>query len=158
MDRLARPDKGSSPIDVDEEPAMDAAVLESGRYRVLVVDDVEVNRLIAIDLLSRLGVEAAEARDGLEALWAVQNGLFDLILMDVQMPVMDGLAATSAIRALPTPVARIPIIAVTAGWHIDESRCAASGMNDFLAKPISIESFTVKVMKWLRPPEDRFGH
>jgi CheY-like chemotaxis protein len=129
---------------------MDATALVSARYRVLVVDDVEVNRLIAIDLLNRMGIQAAEAVNGLEALQAVQEEQFDLVLMDVQMPVMDGLAATAAIRGLPTLVAHVPIIAITRGSPADEARCTASGMNDFLIKPISIESFTVKVMQWLR--------
>jgi len=132
---------------------MDAASIPR-RYRVLVVDDVEVNRLIAIDLLNRLGVASVEATNGFEALQAVKTGDFDLILMDVQMPIMDGFSATTAIRDLPIPMADVPIIAVTAGTLIDEQRCAIAGMDDFLSKPITIESFTAKIIKWLPRQED----
>ncbi len=124
------------------------------RYRVLVVDDVEVNRLIAIDLLTRLGIEWVEAVNGLEALEAVQGIRLDLILMDVQMPIMDGFAATAAIRNLPTGAAAIPIVAVTTGSLIAEDRCLAAGMDDFLAKPVSVDSFTAKVIKWLPKPSN----
>jgi len=124
------------------------------QYRVLVVDDVEVNRLIAIDLLSRLGIESVEAVNGLEALEAVQGIRLDLILMDVQMPIMDGFAATAAIRNLPSAVAAIPIVAVTTRSLIAEDRCLAAGMDDFLAKPVNIDSFTATVMKWLPKPGD----
>jgi CheY-like chemotaxis protein len=120
------------------------------RYRVLVVDDVEVNRLIAVHLLSRLGIGSVEATNGFDALQAVQIEAFDLILMDVQMPIMNGLSATAAIRHLRIPAANVPIIAFTAnGTLADEQRCAGAGMDDFLAKPTTFESFSAKVLKWL---------
>ncbi len=135
---------------------MDAASIPR-RYRVLVVDDVEVNRLIAIDLLNRLGIASVEAINGLEAVQAANTEDLDLILMDVQMPIMDGFSATAAIRDLPTPMADVPIIAVTAGTLIDEQRCAIAGMDDFLSKPITIESFTAKIIKWLPLQDDMTG-
>ena len=131
---------------------MSAAASVAIRYRVLVVDDVALNRLIAIDLLNRLGIHSEEAVNGDEAVRAVQSGTFDLVLMDIQMPVMDGLVATATIRALPMPAANIPIIAVTAAAGGDDGRCAAAGMNDFLAKPVIAATFTAKIRKWLPMP------
>jgi CheY-like chemotaxis protein len=122
-------------------------------YRVLIVDDVEVNRLIAIDLLNRIGVQSAEATNGREAIDAVRSIRFDLILMDVQMPIMDGFAASEAIRALPAPTGDIPIVALTAGSVGGMERCAMAGMDDYLPKPITIETFTATVLKWLPTPE-----
>jgi CheY-like chemotaxis protein len=111
-------------------------VPDSGRApRVLVVDDHPVNREVARVMLEAFGCEVAEAVDGVEAVAAVDAEAFDLILMDVRMPRMDGLDATRAVRAAG---ARTPIVAMTAdAMPEDVARCLASGMDAHMAKPIS---------------------
>jgi two-component system sensor histidine kinase/response regulator len=106
---------------------------------VLVVDDTEVNLTLAGYQLGSLGYQVSFSKNGLLALEAVQQQSFDLILMDINMPVMDGLDATRAIRALPEPVCHIPIVVLTAGT-IKETRetALAAGANDFLTKPVPI--------------------
>lgn len=106
--------------------------------RVLVVDDHPANREVARLMLAPLGCEIVEAVDGIDAVERVQIQTFDLILMDVRMPRMDGIAATRAIRALPEPFCGAPILAVTAdAMPEDAARCLAAGMNGHLAKPIT---------------------
>lgn len=106
--------------------------------RVLVVDDHPANREVARLMLTAVGCQVAEAADGDEAVDMALTGAFDLILMDVRMPRVDGLAATRLIRALPGTVADTPILAVTAdAMPADAARCLAAGMNAHLAKPIS---------------------
>ncbi|WP_119422344.1 PAS-domain containing protein [Desertibaculum subflavum] len=107
-------------------------------YRVLVVEDNETNALVAESLLKRLGATVDLARDGEEAVAAAGRRRFDAILMDVNMPVMNGLAATRAIRALGGENGWLPIIACTANaFGEDVEACRAAGMDDFLAKPFS---------------------
>ena len=111
----------------------------AAKPHVLVVDDTEVNLTLAGYQLSSLGYQVSFSKNGLLALEAVQQQSFDLILMDINMPVMDGLDATRAIRALPEPVCNIPIVVLTAGT-IKETReiSLAAGANDFLTKPVSV--------------------
>jgi signal transduction histidine kinase/CheY-like chemotaxis protein len=105
--------------------------------KVLVVDDSAVNRRVILQMLRRHGHEVTSARDGLEAVELVVRGRFDLILMDVQMPVMDGLEATRLIRDLKFPQGRTPIVALTASIMPDEyQRCIDAGMDQVLAKPV----------------------
>jgi len=116
----------------DEDDAM------LGGLRVLVVEDNATNRLIATRMLEHLGASVSTADDGALGLRAASQQGFDLIFMDIQMPVMDGLAASAAIRALDGPAARTPIIAMTANAlaHQVESYLAG-GMNGWIAKPLS---------------------
>ena len=90
-------------------------------------------------LLSRLGCESVFCEDGQQALDSVREQMFDLILMDINMPVMDGLTATRAIRALPSAIARVPIIVLTADI-VNEARdqALAAGATDFLTNPVHI--------------------
>jgi len=105
------------------------------RVRVLVVEDNRVNRLLAIRLLSSLGCETAAAENGSEALEMVKNADYDAVFMDLDMPVMDGIASTRLIRQLPGRE-RLPIYALTANaLESDRARCRDAGMNGFLAKP-----------------------
>jgi signal transduction histidine kinase/CheY-like chemotaxis protein len=107
---------------------------------VLVVDDSRVNRMVARQMLNLLSHKAALAESGLEALNMVQAERYDLILMDMQMREMDGVAATQAIRGLSSPTRLIPIVAMTANWApSDEQLCKDAGMNDFLSKPFTLE-------------------
>ncbi len=110
---------------------------ERTRLKVLVADDVEVNRMLASALLERQGHRVTLAGDGQEAITAFGDNAFDVVLMDVQMPVVDGLQATRAIRLMePAGGRRVPIIALTAyAAGEDREKCIAAGMDDYLAKP-----------------------
>ncbi|HEX2825545.1 MAG TPA: response regulator [Burkholderiales bacterium] len=116
---------------------------EGRSLRVLIAEDNEVNRALAVRLLARRGHEAVVVGTGLEALAAWEDGRFDLILMDLQMPQMDGLAATAAIRDRERARATYtPIIALTANAaSTDEARCLAAGMDAFISKPVRIAAF-----------------
>jgi len=101
--------------------------------RVLLVEDNPINRIVAIRLLIALGYEADIAENGAQALVLLESAGYVAVLMDLQMPVMDGLTATLAIRSLDAAYSRIPIIALTAnGFEGVRQKCMAAGMNDFL--------------------------
>lgn len=127
--------------------------------RILLVEDNDINQEIACELLRARGVQVTVASHGAEALRLLQlptpagNPPFDLILMDIQMPVMDGLSTTRAIRALPNSnVARLPIVAMTAhAMSGDREKSLAAGMNDHLTKPLSFDELERTLTRW-RPP------
>ncbi len=126
--------------------------LES-RGRVLVVEDNPINQRVAVILLSKLGFGADVACDGAEAVEMVQKQPYDVILMDCQMPVMDGFEATHAIRALPSPVSQIPIIAVTANALTGQrEKCIEAGMNDYLSKPIGKDLLDDTLRNYISTP------
>ena len=103
---------------------------------ILVVDDIAANRLIAEKMLVKLGYQVEKASDGRKAVEAASNSSYDLIFMDIQMPVMDGLEATRHIRQLKDEQGRVPIIAMTANTQeSDRQDCLESGMDDFIGKP-----------------------
>ncbi|MEM6782511.1 MAG: response regulator, partial [Bacteroidota bacterium] len=105
--------------------------------RVLVAEDNATNQRVAVQLLGKLGIRADVVADGQEAVRAVQNVPYDVVLMDVQMPVLDGLAATRQIRALLPADAQPTILAVTANaMEGHREQCLAAGMDAYLAKPI----------------------
>jgi len=105
--------------------------------RVLVAEDNSVNQLVIERLLLRMGVEVVLVADGRAAVDAVREQAFDLVLMDLHMPVLDGLNATREIRALPEPAGSTPVVALTASaLAADRARCLAAGMVDHLGKPI----------------------
>ena len=122
---------------------------EGGRsLRVLVVDDNEVNLLIAAEMLSHAGVEVHTAEDGAQALHRLQAEPFDLVFMDMQMPVLDGLEATRRIRAR-TDRPRVPILAMTANaLPADRERCLQAGMDDVITKPIDPDRLAAAVQRW----------
>lgn len=108
------------------------------RLRILLAEDNATNRLVAVTRLEMAGHRVDEVVNGLDALQMVQTVPYDLVLMDVMMPEMDGLAATRAIRSLPGPVRDIPIVAMTANVLVQEElACREAGMNDFLGKPFT---------------------
>jgi len=121
--------------------------------RVLVVDDEEINRLFLVDLLKMNNIEPDQARDGKDAIKKWQQNQYTAILMDIQMPVMDGFDATRTIRRLEKEQGRpeTPIIAVTA-YHSQESRfeCKNSGMTTYIPKPVVIADL-LKVILPLHP-------
>ncbi|RKE86388.1 ATP-binding protein [Rhizobium sp. AG855] len=110
------------------------------RYRILLVEDNKVNQIVASRFLARLGQEVEIANDGAEAVAITRGQIFDLILMDMQMPVMDGIEATRRIIAEGGPCAATPIIAMTANASDDDRRrCMDAGMQGFESKPVTLE-------------------
>jgi len=117
--------------------------------KILVAEDSPIIRTLISKLLARLGFQAQFVCNGAEAVEAVQNDHYDVILMDMQMPVMDGISATKEIRSLPRPVRDIPIIALTANALVGEREsCLAAGMNAFLTKPIQPNALRAAILDW----------
>jgi len=138
--QFAEAEQPASPAD-DQPPALP--------LRILVAEDNAINQQVATGLLTRLGHRADVANDGAEAVALVQRYDYDLILMDMQMPVMDGIAATEAIRKLSGPLSRIPIIAMTANaMAADRDRCLQAGMDDYVPKPIDRHRLGALLIRW----------
>jgi CheY-like chemotaxis protein len=118
--------------------------------RVLLVEDNRVNLLVSLGMLERIGCAVETALTGREALERFAPGRYDLVLMDCQMPDMDGFEATVAIRARePSGVRRTPIVALTANAiEGDRDRCLAVGMDDYLAKPLRLADLRRVVARW----------
>jgi CheY-like chemotaxis protein/two-component sensor histidine kinase len=138
-----------------EKPAPAPLAHDAGEaaLRVLVAEDNGINQLVLKTLLNAVGVEPVIVADGLAAVEAWGAGRWDLILMDIQMPVMDGYAATEWIRQWEAAGKRprLPIVALTAdAFEEDRKRCLAIGMNDFLAKPIAVEALQAVLRRWLK--------
>jgi CheY-like chemotaxis protein len=119
--------------------------------RILLAEDNKINQMVASELLTILGVEVTIANNGLEAVEAVKKNPFDLILMDIQMPEMDGLTAAQAIRNLGKPeVSKLPILAMTANAaDTDYQKSLEAGMDDHLTKPIDPEKLRIALEKWI---------
>ena len=127
----------------------DVMVLNPEALNVLVVEDNSINQQVAVGLLGKLGCRVELANDGREAFSLLQRSHYDLVFMDLQMPHMDGIAATKAIRAVLTDKADIPIIAMTANAMPDDRAiCLAAGMNDYMAKPIRLAGLLDVLERW----------
>jgi signal transduction histidine kinase/PleD family two-component response regulator len=127
---------------VEQAPHIAAAPIVPNlrSLHILLAEDNEVNQKVAVALLKKSGHTVQVAQNGHEAVLAVQQGMFDVILMDMHMPEMDGLAATRAIRCMPAPAANLPIVALTAAGALsDIQTCMDAGMNYFLVKPFRME-------------------
>ena len=133
-----------------EAPAVaESAPVHPDAPRILLVEDNRVNRLVAEGILKKLGVRTDAVDNGAAALAALARERYDLVLMDVQMPVMDGLEATRRIRGQETG-RRIPIVAMTAhAMQGDREKCLESGMDDYISKPISPKALADILAKWL---------
>ncbi len=124
--------------------------------RILVVEDSPLNQMLVTAILAQAGHRADTANNGLEAVMAAQAGGYDLILMDLSMPEMDGLTATRLLRDLPGPAGQVPVVAMTADTdEADRVRCQDAGMNDHVAKPVDRVLLLETVEKWLRAAPDR---
>jgi signal transduction histidine kinase/DNA-binding response OmpR family regulator len=126
--------------------------LPGGKAAILVVEDNHINQMVALKILRKQGYRADAVANGVEAIRAVQTVPYDLILMDCQMPEMDGFEATERIRKgeAGEKNAVIPIVAMTAhAMKGDRERCLASGMNDYLAKPVQPALLGVTIAKWI---------
>ncbi|GAA0784279.1 response regulator [Marinobacterium sediminicola] len=120
---------------------------------VLLVEDNLLNQEVAVELLKQVGVEVNVANNGAEALQMIGKNRYDLVLMDMQMPIMDGLTATRKLRELHNHQT-LPVVAMTANVMSDDREaCLAAGMNDYLAKPIDPERLWDVLLKWMRPAQ-----
>ena len=117
--------------------------------KILLVEDNDINQLYATSILKMWGCETTVAENGYVALEQVRNNHYDMVLMDIQMPVMDGYEAAKAIRMGGPPKSAIPIIALTANANLkDMQRCLEAGMNECLAKPFTPESLFELLTKY----------
>jgi CheY-like chemotaxis protein len=151
---------GPEAVEVSPMPeAQPSAEPQAARpLRLLVADDILVNRSLARVMLEKAGHEVDLVADGMAAVEAVQRKPYDVVLMDVQMPVMDGLEATRRIRALGGPASRVIIIALSASAMVDQvEACLEAGMDGHLAKPINraqlLEKLTDVTQRRASPPE-----
>jgi len=135
------------------EPAEEKKV--QGEVRILLVEDNDLNQQVASELLEDAGAAVDIAENGEVAVHMAQAGRYDLVFMDMQMPVMDGVTATREIRRLGLT---LPIIAMTANaMQADRDKCAAAGMNDYIAKPIDPDALWKALVRWTKgvPPQPK---
>jgi signal transduction histidine kinase/AmiR/NasT family two-component response regulator len=138
-------------VEVDDERAMAGGV---GNLRILLAEDNPVNAILARALLERSGCSVVTVATGEEAVAAIEAGPYDLVLMDLHMPVLDGFGATAKIRALSGGVAKTPIVALTAAASEEDRReCRAAGMDDFITKPLDPRALQQLLTRWTPAPE-----
>ncbi|HEY1751842.1 MAG TPA: ATP-binding protein [Caulobacteraceae bacterium] len=145
------------PIAAALAPAPEASAAELDRpVRLLLVEDVAVNRELVKTVLAPFDIRIDTAEDGVGAIEAFRAGAYDLVLMDVQMPVMDGLTATRRIRALPIPAAlTTPIVAMTANVLPEQiARCAEAGMDGHIGKPMNPAELLTTIAHWAGTERD----
>ena len=145
--------QAAAPVPLEAAPAdaADEAPVTGPKAKVLLAEDNSVNQLLARALIEKAGYTVDVARSGAECLSMLMQDDYALVLMDVQMPEMDGFTATRKIRGMPGPLSRIPIIALTANvMKGDRDDCLAAGMDDYLPKPIDAEALVDKLARYSR--------
>ncbi len=141
-----QPNSETAAATTDEAPQLESA---GKSINILVAEDTLPNQLIIRIILQKLGHQVDIAKDGVEATEAVQNGSYDMVLMDIQMPNMDGITACREIKRLGPPYSNIPIIAMTANATSDDQKyCLDAGMEDFISKPLSLNKVQEKLASW----------
>jgi two-component system sensor histidine kinase/response regulator len=149
MHRLGKKPEG--PGRLKEKSAAEEGMAAIKGARILLVEDNELNQQVASELLSQAGLKVEVAADGQQALDMVQKERYDAVLMDMQMPVMDGMTATREIRQ-KEEFKELPVIAMTANvMQRDIQVCLEAGMNDHIAKPIDPDEMFNKLQKWIKP-------
>ncbi len=144
---LVRP---STELELPEASPVRAHPGETSTLKILVAEDNLVNQRVAQALLRKIGLKADMAGNGQEAVDALKTNAYDLVLMDCQMPEMDGFQATRLIRSLENQERRVPILAMTANaMEGDRERCLDSGMDDYIAKPVTLEGLKTALRQWL---------
>lgn len=140
-----------SKYEVENKSPFDSSVKKKRKkYKILVTEDNVVNQKVILRMLEELGYDAEVANNGEEALEKTATGCFNAILMDVQMPHMDGLQASKLIREMNNPYRNIPIIAITAHALLgDKEKCLDAGMNDYLSKPINAKHLAKVLDSWI---------
>jgi two-component system sensor histidine kinase/response regulator len=134
-----------------DDPQQQALLAPVRGASVLLVEDNELNQLVAVELLRDAGFAVDVAANGQQALDAIERSSYDIVLMDMQMPVMDGETATRRLRSQPRH-ADLPVVAMTANaLEADRERCFAAGMNDHVAKPIDPVQLWRALARWIRP-------
>lgn len=146
---LTLPEQQSAPVARSQRLPSGVALRQAQQCTVLIVEDNAINQLVTRGMLLKLGYRVRTADNGAEALELLRGESVDAVLLDCQMPVMDGFATCRAIRALPG-CADVPVLAITAHSHSgDRERCLAAGMSDYLAKPVKFEELRVLLHDWV---------
>jgi PAS domain S-box-containing protein len=143
----------ASPLDRPAAMPHDPSWGMHRRASILIAEDNDINRELVTQMLARLGHDGTTVGNGREALTAARGRAFDLVLMDIQMPEMDGVAAAAAIRALPGAHGGVPIVAVTANAMVgDRERYLAAGFDDYLSKPLHLDELQEVIARWTSGP------
>ena len=149
---------GAALEDIPAPPLAPASIDEAGDLHILVAEDNDILRSLISKLLTKMGYHADLVCNGQEAVAAVREKSYDLVLMDMQMPVLDGISAAKAIRSSTGPERNVPIIALTANALVGQREsCLAAGMNSFLTKPIQPDALRSTILKW-RPARTQQRH
>ncbi|NMB80346.1 MAG: response regulator, partial [Ignavibacteria bacterium] len=135
----------------DKKPVTGEQKFENGKKKkILLVEDNPISQNLEMKILREVGYDVDAVSNGYDAIESVKTGIFDVVLMDVEMTDMDGITATRKIRELPGVNGKIPVIAVTAHSSMkDREKCLASGMDDYIAKPINIHFLKLTIDQWL---------
>jgi CheY-like chemotaxis protein len=125
-------------------------VMETAQIKILVAEDSRVNQMILVRILKQLGITSNVVSNGSEAVEAIKAETYDAVLMDVNMPVMDGIEATRVITTSNPAACRTKIIALTADNRVEErQKCLEVGMDDYITKPVQLDELINTLRKWI---------